>query len=69
MTTSPYCQESAPTIIGSFKRAVSMKIGKSIWQKSYYDHVIRDEYDYQIKWQYIDDNPAKWSKDKMYNFD
>jgi len=28
-----------------------------IWQRSYYEHVIRDDTDYQTKLQYIDDNP------------
>ena len=57
---------SAPTIVAGMKRYVSKQIGKSIWQKSFYDHIIRDEYDYQTKWQYIDENPEKWSEDELY---
>ncbi len=57
---------SAPTVVAGMKRYVSKQIGKPIWQKSFYDHIIRDEYDYQIRWQYIDDNPAKWSEDELY---
>jgi REP element-mobilizing transposase RayT len=57
---------SAPTVIGSLKRAVSKQIGFSIWQKGFYDHVIRDDYDYKIRWQYIDDNPIKWLDDEYY---
>lgn len=34
--------------------------GKPIWQKGFYDHVIRDEQDYLTKAQYIDNNPAAW---------
>ena len=37
-----------------------------LFQRSFYDHIIRDEYDYQIKWQYIDDNPIKWQEDSLY---
>ena len=37
-----------------------------LFQRSFYDHVIRDEYDYKIKWQYIEDNPAKWREDSLY---
>ena len=37
-----------------------------LFQRSFYDHIIRDEYDYQTKWQYIDDNPKKWSEDSLY---
>ena len=35
-----------------------------IWQKSYYDHIIRNEEDYHRIWQYIDDNPANWEEDR-----
>jgi len=54
---------ACPTVgqfIGTFKRFT-----KSIpWQKRFYDHVIRDEADYRTKWQYIDNNPARWAEDK-----
>ena len=49
--------------IRSWKILISKEIGKSIWQRSFYDHVIRDENDFLIKWKYIDDNPAKWASD------
>ena len=39
---------------------------KTIWQHSYYDHVIRNEEDYLQIWQYIEENPAKWAEDKYY---
>ena len=55
---------SVSTIVGSLKRYVSRELGISIWQKSYYDHVIRDDYDYQLRWQYIENNPAKWALDE-----
>ncbi len=48
------------TVIGQMKRWVSKEIGVSIWQKSYFDHIIRDEDDYITKWNYIENNPAKW---------
>ena len=31
-----------------------------LWQKSYYDHVIRNQQDYNEIWEYIENNPAKW---------
>ena len=49
-----------------FKSVVARKTGMKIWQTSFYDHVIRDESDFQIKWKYIDDNPAKWASDEYY---
>ena len=62
---------SAPTQslsnrIRSFKTLVSKRIGQSIWQRSFYDHVIRNEDDYLRIRQYIDENPAKWAEDEYY---
>lgn len=37
-----------------------------IWQRSFYDHVIRNEQEYLRVWQYIDDNPANWAEDEYY---
>jgi putative transposase len=37
----------------------------SIWQKSFYDHVIRNEKDLQNIRQYIIDNPRKWEVDEL----
>ena len=33
---------------------------RKIWQKSYYDHMIRNQQDYASAWEYIENNPAKW---------
>lgn len=37
-----------------------------VWQKFYYDHIIRDENDYLKIWEYIDSNPLKWTEDCYY---
>jgi REP element-mobilizing transposase RayT len=42
--------------------AVTKKAGISVWQKSFYDHVVRDEQDFQQIWKYIDENPMKWQQ-------
>lgn len=59
----------APTIsriIKQFKGSVTKQIGKSIWQKSFYEHIIRDENDlYEIR-KYIIGNPLKWELDRYY---
>ena len=39
---------------------------KKVWQRSFYDHVVRNEWDYQEIWKYIDENPMKWQLDKLY---
>ena len=51
---------SAPTImrvVGQMKRWISKQIGFSIWQKSFYEHIIRSDSDYKIKAEYIMNNP------------
>ena len=37
-----------------------------LWQRSYHEHVIRNEDDYRQIWEYIDTNPAKWAEDRYY---
>ena len=54
---------SAPTIsrvIKQFKGAITKQVGKPIWQKSFYDHGIRNQQDYNEIWQYIENNPLKY---------
>ena len=50
---------SAPTVVAGMKRYVSKKCGFPIWQKGFYDHVIRDQNDYNEKCEYIENNPTK----------
>ena len=57
----------APTIsriIKQFKGVTSKRCGQSLWQKSFYDHIIRDENDFLTRWNYIDTNPARWQEDQ-----
>lgn len=51
---------SAPTVstvVGSMKRWVSRQIGRPVWQKSFYEHGIRNQRDYEEIWNYIENNP------------
>jgi len=36
------------------------------WQRNYYEHVIRDDEDYRVKREYIEDNPRRWADDDYY---
>ncbi len=61
---------SIPTVMRSFKSAVTKRInemhqtpGKPLWQRNYYEHVIRNENELNRIRQYIIDNPAKWETD------
>jgi len=48
------------SIVRSIKTLTTKEIGKPIFQRSYYDHVIRNQQDYDEIWQYIEHNPLKW---------
>lgn len=48
------------------KEGVLPPFNKKIWQRSFYEHVIRNEQDYLEIWQYIDDNPRKWLLDDLF---
>ncbi len=57
--------------VGYIKMNVSKRVhnelsnGK-VWQRSFHDHIIRDENDYLKIWHYIDTNPIKWEYDCFY---
>ena len=51
---------SVPRLMQQFKGKLTKLAGRPIWQKSYYDHVIRDENDFLAKWNYMEHNPGKW---------
>ena len=40
--------------------------GTRIWQRDYYDHIIRDDEDLQRLRQYIQNNPMKWELDQLH---
>ncbi len=46
--------------ISTFKRFCNKEYGMNVWQYRYYDHVIRNQHDYDETWYYIDNNPANW---------
>ncbi len=39
---------------------------KTLWQRNYYEHIIRDEESYNKIIEYIENNPKKWDEDKFY---
>ncbi len=48
------------TVVRSLKTMITKEIGFSIWQDSFYEHVIQEDEDYFNSWRYIDENPHKW---------
>ncbi|MBI2907752.1 MAG: transposase [Chloroflexi bacterium] len=62
--------DSLPTIVRYFKSAVTRRIrvlrgdpAAVVWQRKYYEHVIRDETELNEKREYIVGNPLKWDLD------
>ena len=61
---------SIPTIVRSYKSSVSYRINLMrgtqaipVWQRNYYEHIIRNERDLQNKTDYIEANPMLWAED------
>ena len=62
---------SLPKVIGYAKMNTAKQInqlrntlGKPVWQRNYYEHIIRNESDLNSIRQYIVYNPAKWEEDE-----
>jgi len=60
---------SLGAIVGSFKSAVTKRIGREhnatgIWQRNYYEHIIRNDREMDNIWRYIEANPAQWDADE-----
>ena len=54
------------TVVRLMKGAVSKQVEFPVWQKGFYDHIIRNDTDYREIWNYIECNPIRWTEDKLY---
>ena len=60
---------SLGAIIGQFKSAVTKRVSlladapAVVWQRGYYEHIIRDDADLNRIRTYIANNPARWAED------
>ena len=61
--------QTIPAFVSTLKRMTNRTAGVQLWQRGYYDHIIRHQLDYDTIWQYIDENPAKWPHDQFYTSD
>ena len=50
-------------MIRYLKRSVTQRLGENVWQRSYHDHIVRNDADYLRIWKYMETNPAKWRED------
>ena len=58
-------------LIGYIKMNASKAIRQhygdvTVWQRGYYDHVIRNQEDYVALAEYIQTNPLRWELDQLY---
>jgi hypothetical protein len=60
---------TVPRIISAFKRMCNKEIGENIFQRAYYDHIIRNYEDYRKHKNYILENPRHWHLDELYSED
>jgi len=69
--------ESIPTadmVIGWLKYQATKEInilrgsaGEKVFQRSFFDHIVRNRDDYHEICKYIQENPARWYYDKLYS--
>jgi len=61
MTTNEY--------IRGVKNGKFPRFDRRVWQRNYWEHIVRNENEYMRISQYIIDNPRKWINDKLNNGD
>jgi REP element-mobilizing transposase RayT len=59
--------------VAGFKSAVTKRInslrntpGAKLWQRNYWEHIVRNEPELNRIREYIGNNPAKWEMDKLF---
>jgi REP element-mobilizing transposase RayT len=64
--------KSVGAIMAGFKSAVTKRIntmrdtpGVPVWQRNYFEHIIRDNTDYNQIAEYILTNPQRWKEDRL----
>ena len=64
--TAPPCRRGGtpgppalPKIINAFKSLTTRKAGTSLWQRGYYEHILRNQQDFDEAAGYIQGNPAR----------
>jgi REP element-mobilizing transposase RayT len=65
--------DSLGSIVGQFKSAAAKRInplrgvsGVPVWQRNYYEHIIRSDRSLDRIREYIAGNPARWAEDRYY---
>ena len=66
-TSTPTRQHSTVSqFVSTLKRFCNKEYGFNVWQRHFYDHVIRNRKDYEEHTKYIYENPIQWYYDELY---
>jgi REP element-mobilizing transposase RayT len=64
---------SLPAVVRAFKAAVTRRInresgtpGAAVWQRNYWERVLRDGRELGIARRYVADNPLRWHRDRLH---
>jgi len=52
-------------VVRYLKSSITKKAGESLFQPRFFDHIIRDEFDYENHRNYIESNPENWETDEL----
>jgi len=65
--------KSVGAMVAGFKSSVTSRVnayyqspGSKVWQRNYWEHIIRNETELDTLRRYIQTNPARWQKDSLY---
>ena len=68
--TPPLQEPTLGQIVAYFKYQSTKEINAlrggpaaKIWQRNYYEHILRNQQDLELTWLYIESNPARWETD------
>ncbi len=67
----PEYRSALASTVGRIKAATTRALRKQgydrqVWQTGFYDHICRNEADYQRIYRYIETNPSKWLQDRFF---
>jgi hypothetical protein len=62
--------KSLGAFIAGFKSSVTSRARRelqmsAIWQRNYFEHIIRSDKEYGKTWEYIENNPQRWESDLL----
>lgn len=68
---APLVRPALSQVVRAFKSTTGIEInrvcdtqGERVWQRNYYEHIIRDEKDFVAAQKYIHENPQRWEFDR-----